>query len=138
MIGFDPVVGPAFDVMPRRRDQFVEHPWVDLSRVGDNLGRSDLQCDQRSAEEPAGGVGVPSGRDQHVDDLSMLVDGPVDVAPDTVDLDIGLVNEPAIAWRVPAGPGGVSKQRCEPMDPPVDGDVVNLDARSASSSSTSR
>jgi hypothetical protein len=27
-----------------------------------------------------------------------------------------------------AGSGGSSKQRREPLDPPVDGDVVNLDA----------
>jgi hypothetical protein len=27
-----------------------------------------------------------------------------------------------------AGPGGLSEQRREPLDPPVDGDVVDLDA----------
>ena len=27
-----------------------------------------------------------------------------------------------------AGPGGVGQQRREPLDPPVDGDVVDLDA----------
>ena len=34
--------------------------------------------------------------------------------------------------------GGASQQRGEAQDPPVDGDVVDLTPRSASSSSTSR
>jgi hypothetical protein len=42
-------------------------------------------CPQR--EEPAGSRGVLAGREQHVNDLTVLVDGAVDVAPDPVDLD---------------------------------------------------
>jgi hypothetical protein len=34
---------------------------------------------------------------------------------------------PAIADAVAAGPGGVGQQRREPLDPAVDGDVVDLD-----------
>jgi hypothetical protein len=37
----------------------------------------------------------------------VLVGGPVDVAPDTVDLHLGLVHEPAVGGRVPAEPGGI-------------------------------
>ncbi len=31
--------------------------------------------------------------------------------------------------RVTSGPGGVGRQRREPLPPPVDGDVVDLDPR---------
>jgi hypothetical protein len=63
-----------------------------------------------------------------VDDLPGLVDGPVDVAPLAGDLDVGLVHLPAVSHAMPAGPGGVGKQRREAQHPAVDGDVVDLDA----------
>jgi hypothetical protein len=43
-------------------------------------------------------------------------------------VDIGLVDLPAVADAMAAGPGGLGQQRREPMHPPVDGDVVDLDA----------
>jgi hypothetical protein len=58
----------------------------------------------------------------------MLVDRPVDVAPDPSDLDVGLVDEPAIPGQVPDRPGRVDQQGCEPLHPPIEGDVVDLDA----------
>src|SRR6266496_2368732 len=36
------------------------------------------------------------------------------------------VHEPAISYRVPAGAGGLGQQRREPLDPSVDGHVVDL------------
>jgi hypothetical protein len=74
----------------------VKHPRVDLGRVGDHLGRNHLQRGQRLAEEPAGSVGIPADRHQHVDDLAVLVDRAVDVSPDAVDLDLGLIHEPPV------------------------------------------
>jgi hypothetical protein len=106
--------------------------------VGDDLDRCDLQRGQGSAEEPAGGVGVPTCRHEHVDDLPVLVDRPVDVAPHAVDFHVGFVDEPAVTGGVPSEPGRVCEQRGETLHPPVDGDMVNLDPRSNSSSSTSR
>ena len=79
-------------------------------------------------EEPAGGLGVPACRDEHGDDLAELVDRSVDVAPAAGDLHIGLVDLPAITDGMAAGPGSLDQQRREPLDPPVDGDVVDLDA----------
>lgn len=32
MVGFDPVVGPSFDVVPRCRHPFAEHPGIDPER----------------------------------------------------------------------------------------------------------
>src|SRR4029453_15753016 len=41
----------------------------------------------------------------------------------TGDLDIGLVDLPAVADGMAAGPGGLGQQRREALDPPVEGDV---------------
>ena len=62
---------------------------------------------QGSGEERPCRPDVPTPCQGHVDHLGMLVDRPVDVAPDPSDLDVGLVDEPAIPSRVPDGPGGV-------------------------------
>jgi hypothetical protein len=107
VVGFDPVVRPAFDVMPRRRQQLIEHPWVDRRGVGHDLDRRHLQHRQGSAEEPPSGIGVPTGRHEHVDDLAVLVDGPVHVAPHTVHLHIGLIHEPAVTRRIGPRPRAV-------------------------------
>jgi hypothetical protein len=78
-------------------------------------------------EELAGRGGVPAGREQHVDDLSVLVDGPVHVAPHPVDLHVGFVHVPPVTGPVSAEPRRVQQQRGEPLDPPVHRDVINLD-----------
>lgn len=53
-----------------------------------------------AVEEPPGRSGVPTRRDGYVDDLAMLVDGPVDVPSHAVDLDVGLVHERSPGqWR---------------------------------------
>jgi len=70
---------------------------------------------------------VAPRRSEHVDDLPCLVDRAVDIAPLSSHPHVGLVDLPAIADLVPAGPGGLSQQRREPHDPAVDSDVVDLD-----------
>jgi hypothetical protein len=72
-------------------------------------------------------VSVPAGWNQHVDDLPVLVDRPVDVAPHAVDLDLRFVDVPSIAGRLAAEPGGVGQQRGEPPHPPVHGHLVDFD-----------
>lgn len=62
------------------------------------------------------------------DDLTVLVYSPVHVPPHLVDLHVGLVDEPAIFDRVPTGAGRVERARGEPLHPPVEGDVVHVDA----------
>ncbi len=79
-------------------------------------------------EEDAGGGQVAPGGQPHVDDLPVLVDGPVEVCPSSVDLDVGLVDEPAATRNVTACPCRHHELGCEPLDPPVDGDVVDRDA----------
>jgi hypothetical protein len=89
-------------------------------------------------EEPTGRCRIAPRGHEHVDDLPELVDCPIDVAPLARDLDIGLIDLPAVADRMAAGPGGLGQQRREPQHPPVDGDVIDVHAASVSSSSTSR
>jgi hypothetical protein len=71
---------------------------------------------------------VTSGGDEHVDDLPELVDAAVQVSPPAGDLHIRLVHQPAVTDGVPARPGGIGEQGREPLDPPVDGDMVDLNA----------
>jgi hypothetical protein len=42
------------------------------------------------------------------------------------NFDVGFVDEPAIAWSVPAGPSRVDEQRYEPLHPAVDGHVSQV------------
>jgi hypothetical protein len=53
------------------------------------------------AKDRPGRHGVLAGGDEHVDDLTELVDRPVDVPPVASHLHVGLVDLPAIApaWR---------------------------------------
>jgi hypothetical protein len=44
-----------------------------------------------------------------VDDLTVLIDRPVQIGPATGDLDIRLVNRPSIPDRVPCRTGGVDQ-----------------------------
>jgi hypothetical protein len=50
-------------------------------------------------EEPADRPQVAPWRHEYVDDLPVLIDGPVDVAPAAGDLPIGLVDLPTIPTR---------------------------------------
>jgi hypothetical protein len=81
---------------------------------------------------------VATRRDEHIDDLAELIDGPVHGAPAAGDRQVGLVDLPAVADGVPAWSGSHGKQRRERLDPAEDGDMVDLDAAATSSSSTSR
>jgi len=69
---------------------------IDRGRVVDHLARRHLQRGERSSEESPGGIGVAVSRDERVDDLPVLVDGPVHVPPHAVDLDIRLIHKPPI------------------------------------------
>ena len=65
---------------------------------------------------------------QDVDDPAELVDRAGHLAPPPGHRDVGFVHLLAVTEGVPARPGGLSEQRCEPLDPAVDGGVVDLDA----------
>jgi hypothetical protein len=66
-------------------------------------------------KELASGRQIPLLRDQHVDDVPILVDRPIQIDLATGDFDISLVDIPLITRRVPAGPGRINQQRGEPL-----------------------
>jgi hypothetical protein len=73
-------------------------------------------------------VGVAAFGDQDVDDLTVPIDGAIQIDPAATDLDVGLVDEPAVAGCVPGGAGRVDELRREGLHPSVDRDVVDGDA----------
>jgi hypothetical protein len=81
---------------------------------------------ERGGEEVSGCSGIASGRDVDVDDLTVLVDRPVDVPPPARDLHVGLVHEPAITDCVAARPGRVCEQRREALYPPEHRHMIDL------------
>jgi hypothetical protein len=98
VIGFDRIVGMPFDVVPGLRDQLIQHGGVGRGGVGDDLAGCHLHRRQRPSKEPPYPPASRLGRDQHVDDLPVLVDRPVHVPPHPIDLDVRLINEPPVAW----------------------------------------
>jgi hypothetical protein len=50
------------------------------------------------------------------------------VAPGPSDLQVGLIDVPAITDDMPSGPGGLGELWSKPLDPPVHRHVVDLDA----------
>jgi hypothetical protein len=127
VIGLDVVVGIPLSAMPRRWQQLLQHHRIRRCLVGYDFAGSGPGRAERLLEEPMGGLGVPARGDKHVDDLPELVDRSVHVAPSAGDLHIGLVDLPAVTDGVAAGPGSLGQQWREPLDPPVDRDVVDLD-----------
>jgi hypothetical protein len=127
MIGFDRIICVLLDDMARGGQQLVKHSRVGRRPVRGHLARAWAVL-KRAGEEPAGGRQIPLPRDQDVNDLPVLVDRPVQIDPSPGDLDVGLVHEPPVTWRVPTRSGRVDQQRGEPLHPAIDGDVVYLDA----------
>src|SRR5947207_1729456 len=58
----------------------------------------------------------------------MLIDRPVEIGPLTGDLQIGLVGKPPVTASVAARPGRLDELGGEPLDPPVDSDVIDGDS----------
>ncbi len=67
-------------------------------------------------------------RDQHVDDLAVLVDRAIDVAPYACDLDVRLIGKPASPDGVAAWSRRVDEQRREALHPAEKRDVIDVDA----------
>ncbi len=96
------------------------------SSIGHDLGWIAMHT-KRSLEEPSRGRRVAPRRDEYVDDLTVLVDSPVDVAPRASDLHIRLVHKPTIADRVAAWSGRISEEWRETLYPAEHRDVIDLD-----------
>ena len=57
-----------------------------------------------------------------------LINRPIQVCPAASDLDVGLVDKPAVPDGVPDRSGSVDELRREPLHPPLDRHVVDFDA----------
>jgi hypothetical protein len=126
MIGFDRVIGVLLGDVAGSGCQLLEYARVGRCPIRDHFsGLRPVQ--QGPGKEPASGRQVALLRHQHIDDLVILVNGPVQVGPSPGDLQIRFVHKPAIPGHVSAGPRRVNQQRREPLHPPVDGDVINSD-----------
>ena len=93
----------------------VLHPVDDLATPADRLD-----------EEPACGLSVPPWREEDVDDLPELVDRPEQAAPGPADLQVRLIDVPAIPDQMLSSSCGLGELRREALDPAVDRDVVDL------------
>ena len=127
MIGFDGVVGILLHDVARGRQQLIEYTWVGRRSISAHLGWTWAML-QGMGEESASGRQIPILRDKDVDDLAILVDRSIQIDPAPGDLDIWLIDEPPITRRLPAGTCRINQQRGEPLHPPVDSDMINLDA----------
>ena len=116
MIRFDRIVGILLDDVAGGGHQFLDCARVGRRPVGAHLSRAGAVL-EGAGEEPAGGRKVPLLGHQDVDDLSALVDRSIQVDSSSGDFEVGFVDEPAIAWSVPAGLSRVDEQQCEPPAP---------------------
>jgi hypothetical protein len=128
MVALDSVVGGAVGAVPGRWLQIGQHRRVQRRLIGGDPGGRDLGGADGPLEEPVGGAGVPPCGDEDLDDLPELVDraggcSATDPRPSPTS------RPPASGQpRRAALAGGLGQQRHEPLDPPVDREVVDLDA----------
>src|SRR5215217_1107549 len=99
VVALDPLLQVLGDVVHRRARQepvFLgcgDGGWVGPRPIGaDPVGGEQWFILQHLAEEALGRVEIALGREQEVDRVSVLVDGPVQIAPLAADLDVGLVD----------------------------------------------
>jgi hypothetical protein len=123
MIGFDGVIRILLGDVTRGRYQLLDHPRVGRRPIGGHLG-GPWAVLQDTSEEPAGGGQIPFGGDQHIDDLAVLVDRPIQINPPPGDFHIRLIHKPTISRDVPAGTSRIDQQRSEPLHPSVDGQLT--------------
>ena len=138
VICFETVVAIPVGAMPSPWQQLFQRGRVHRREVGDDLHRHRLRLTDRPLEEPTSGRCIPPWGTNTSMTWPNWVDCSVHIPPSPSDLHIGLVHEPAISYSVSAGAGGLGQQRREPLEPPLHADMVDVYARSASSSSTSR
>jgi hypothetical protein len=89
-------------------EKVVDDAQQRCGQVGGDLPRP-VTAQRHRLEEPGRRCDVASLRHVHINDLAVLVDRPVHVPPNASDLDIGLINEPAVADTVTARPSGVDE-----------------------------
>ena len=116
VVALHAVVRVLLGVVKRLGNQLIDDSKQWCIQIFGDLTRSPMG-DQCAFEKPCGRRDVSPIRHVHVDDLAVLINRAVDLAPHTSDLDIGLVNEPPIAHTVTTWPRRVNKGRRETLNP---------------------
>jgi hypothetical protein len=124
MIIFNRIVRISLHDVTRRRQQLIEYPRIGRRSISVDLGRAWTVL-EGVGKELASGRQIPFLGDQHVDDLPILVDRPIQIEPATGDFDISLIDIPPITRRVPTGPGRINQQRSEPLQCDTKSQVVS-------------
>jgi hypothetical protein len=76
VVCFDGIVGVLLEDVPGAGRELVDQSWVDRCAVGRDLDRYG-GAGERTGEEGPRSFGVAAGREQDVDDLTVLIDGAV-------------------------------------------------------------
>ena len=127
MISFDGIVRISFHDMARGRQQLIEHPRIGRRAISAHLDWV-WALGEGTGKESASSCQIPLLGDQDIDDLAILVDRPIQIDPAPGDLHICLIDTPPITRRMPTRPGRINQQQGEPLHPPVDRDMIDLDA----------
>ncbi len=113
--------------MQHCRQLLVEYPRINSRAVCGHLYRVDTDC-QRSGEEALRCGQVTAGREHDVNDLTTLIDRPVQVSPATGYAHVGLIDEPAVTRKPTARTRSLDELGREALHPPVHGHVIDADA----------
>src|ERR1039458_2004820 len=116
----------AYWVVRCGRQEVRDHADQGVGPVSGDLSRLTVRAD-RIGEEFCRSSQITLLRHEHVDDLPVLVNGPIDVPPGPGDLHVGLIDKPVTTHDVAARPSRVDEQGREPLTPTEQGHVVNLD-----------
>ena len=84
-------------------------------------------CTSNVERRRVDGNGAAPSQTQGEEIVPILVNGSVDVSPRAGDLHVDLVDKPVTADPVATWLGRIYQQRREPLDPPKQGHVVDLD-----------
>jgi hypothetical protein len=87
MIGLDRIVSVLLDHMACGGQYLIKHPWVGGRPISGYLSRSRAMLESTS-EKAAGGRQIPLLGYQDVDDLTVLVDRPIQTDPPPGNLDV--------------------------------------------------
>src|SRR5262249_11516107 len=116
--GFDRVIRVLLGDMPRGRHELVEHPRIDRRSIAGQLDGWQATAQRAGKECSWCGRVATCGR-QRVDDLAVLVERAVQVSPASGDLDVGLVDEPALPGCMAGWPGRSDELRRKGVHPPI-------------------
>ncbi|MFT6764114.1 MAG: hypothetical protein ACJAXA_002779 [Candidatus Aldehydirespiratoraceae bacterium] len=127
VVALDPVVPILGGVVEHFWKQVIDNAQQRSSQIRGDLTWS-VAARQHRLEEPCRSWNIASFRDEHIEDVAVLVDGSVWVAPHTGGADVGFIDESAVADTVLTRVCGVDDQWCGLFHPSVDGDVIDFDA----------